>query len=167
MRISRDEMFMEIAHIVARRGTCSRAQVGAIIVRDRRIVSMGYNGVPAGQPHCIHEPHNSIMAQVVADREGCTRAIHAELNAIAWASRVGVPIDSCTMYATHSSCAQCARAMVAGGITTFWFETPYRLTEGLHILEANDVRTYRWTNGSGSTQDAEGSERGATHPDHR
>lgn len=146
MRLSRDDMFMEIAHTVAKRGTCSRAQVGAVIVKDGRIISIGYNGAPAGRPHCNHYEVEGAFPNDVFDGS-CIRAIHAELNAIAWASRVGVPVDSCSMYATHSMCAHCAVAVVASGISEVVYDEEYRLRDGLIILFDNDVRVRQYGDG--------------------
>lgn len=153
MRPSRDETFMEIAHTVAKRGTCSRAQVGAVIVRDGRIVSIGYNGAPAGQPHCDHYPQSGAMDHDTYDGS-CTIAIHAEMNAIIWGARAGVPIDSCTMYATHSTCATCAVAVVASGIKEFVYDGDYRLGR-LDILVDSGLKVRKYGD-TGSTPDAEG-----------
>lgn len=141
-------MFMQMAHIVAQRGTCSRAQVGAIIVRDGRVISMGYNGAPPGMPHCEHydSPHN---------REGCTIATHAELNAIIFSARQGIPTDAATMYSTHCACATCARALVAAGITEFIYQTEYRLVEGYGILFDANVKVRQYARDSGDPQVAE------------
>lgn len=91
MRISRDEMFIQIARIVARRGTCNRAQVGAVIVKDSRIISIGYNGSLPGEAHCT-----DVGCKIVDGH--CIRTIHAEANAICWAARNGVSVKDATMY---------------------------------------------------------------------
>lgn len=146
MRLSRDDMFMEIAHTVAKRGTCSRAQVGAVIVRDGRIISIGYNGAPRGMPHCDHS----------GDKGVCSIAIHAEMNAIIWGARAGIPIDSSVMYATHSPCYTCAVAMVAAGIKGLWYEQEYRLKEGLLYLFDANVELFQHARDGRTVQDAEG-----------
>src|SRR4051794_26103226 len=111
-RISRDVLFIETALLYSRRSTCSRGQVGAVLVRDNRIISAGYNGAPPGQAHCTE------VGCWLPDGEygGCKRAIHAEANALVWAARVGIPVDHSSIYTTHASCEQCSRLLVAAGI---------------------------------------------------
>lgn len=139
-------MFMEVAHIVAKRGTCPRASVGAVIVRDGRVSSMGCNGSPPGSDHCIDVGcHNDGGTQIRADgvELGCQRATHAELNAIVFAARQGIPTNASGMYCTHACCAQCARLIVTAGIRSFTYEVPYRLSEGLRFLTDHGVDVYR------------------------
>lgn len=143
-RIERNELFMQIAELVSMRSTCLRGQVGAVIVREGRIISMGYNGAPSGQPDCLtlgceefectchQEPHNTVSCET---RFGCQRGIHAETNAIIWAARVGIPIYDSTMYSTHSPCMTCARLLVAAGISKLYFRNDYRAAR-LDILDA-------------------------------
>ena len=105
-RISRDQMFMEIAEIVAKRGTCNRAYVGALLVSKGRIVSIGYNGSLPGEPHCDDVGHRLVNGH-------CTRTVHAEVNCIDFASNYlinhsGSPIEV-TLYVTHFPCVNCAK----------------------------------------------------------
>lgn len=102
-RICRDKMFMEIARIVAKRGTCDRARVGAVLVDPcNNIVSIGYNGAPSGEPHCDQAGH--IMYQ-----GHCIRTVHAEENCL---NKV-VPVieGTYTMYVTHYPCSKCQVTM--------------------------------------------------------
>lgn len=142
MKPSRDETFMEVARTFAKRSTCIRGQVGAVIVSDRRIVSIGYNGAPPGMPECLDVgchtkelyewlPKKSNYIQVPS---GCQRAIHAEANAIAWAARHGVPVGGATVYCTHGPCLHCSQLMATAGVIRVVFEIPYRLTNGLELL---------------------------------
>lgn len=106
-RISRDQMFMEIAQTVARRGTCDRAQVGAVLVDDeaKNIVAIGYNGSPTGMPHCDDVGH-------LIEDSHCTRAIHAEVNCLRKAGKyfgADVPL---TLYVTHYPCMNCTLDLV-------------------------------------------------------
>ena len=101
-RPSWDEYFMNIALEVARRSTCPRAQVGAIIVRDKRILTTGYNGAPSGLPHCTEV--GCLM------RGGhCVRTLHAEQNAIIQGALHGVSVKGGTIYVTHQPCLICPR----------------------------------------------------------
>lgn len=132
-RISRDEMFMQIAHITAMRGTCGRGKVGAVIVKDNRVISMGYNGVPSGMKHCKHEyqSHSSVMA---IDDNGCKEAVHAEANAIVFAARAGISIEGSTIYCTHSPCITCADLIINAGIKALKYTHPYRDSEGINRI---------------------------------
>lgn len=166
-RISRDHMFMEMAETAARRGTCDRAQVGAVIIVDRRPISMGYNGAPPGHKHCDEVGHDvpnerpgwykkwvhlgdwmggtpqrplPDMEDVV---EGCQRAVHAEANAIAWAARHGVSTFGGEMYCTHSPCKTCAELILASGIGRFVYRRSYRaerldLLNHIEVVQLND-----------------------------
>lgn len=148
-RISRDEMFIKICQIVAQRSTCLRSQVGAIIVKEGRIVSMGYNGPISGMAACEdltpwnrydieHHRISDHKAKEIMDRAcqgaGCTRSLHAETNAIAFAARAGVPVEGCTMYCTMSPCINCAKVIVNSGIAEVKYLEEYRDTAGLDLL---------------------------------
>ena len=100
---------MDIALKVAERGTCDRAHVGAIIVRDRRILTTGYNGSPAGLPHCDDVGH------LIVDGH-CVRTLHAEQNAIIQAAYHGVSVRDGTIYVTHQPCLTCAKMIINAGI---------------------------------------------------
>ena len=130
-RISREDMFLDIAQTVSGRGTCSRASVGCVIVRDARIISLGYNGAPPGQPHCVHRE---------GEAPGCEFAIHAEANAIAYAARAGISTERATMFCTHSPCLKCAQLMLSAGITQVWWRTEYRIIDGVTLLRKAGVQ---------------------------
>jgi len=108
-RPSWDEYFMGIAFEVAKRSTCLRAQVGAIIVRDKRILTTGYNGAPTGLPHCTE-----VGCLIVNGH--CVRTLHAEQNAIIQAALHGVSVQGGTMYVTHQPCLTCAKMIINAGI---------------------------------------------------
>jgi dCMP deaminase len=110
-RLSRDEYFMGIARTVARRGTCSRAYVGAVVVSSRnRILGTGYNGSPPGHPHCLDVGCKTI---VVENKTYCIRTIHAEVNAVL---TVQDHSDRLTLYTTHHPCFECIKVLAAKGI---------------------------------------------------
>ncbi|HHB91222.1 MAG TPA: dCMP deaminase [Anaerolineae bacterium] len=108
-RPSWDAYFMGIALKVAERSTCDRAHVGAIIVRDRRILTTGYNGSPSGLPHCDDVGH------LIVDGH-CVRTLHAEQNAIIQAAYHGVSVKGGTIYVTHQPCLTCAKMIINAGI---------------------------------------------------
>lgn len=108
-RPSWDEYFMNIAFTVAERSTCDRAHVGAVIVRDRRILTTGYNGAPAGMPHCDEVGHLMVDGH-------CVRTLHAEQNAIIQGALHGVNIAGSTIYVTHQPCLNCAKMIINAGI---------------------------------------------------
>lgn len=145
MRITRDEMLMEIARIVARRSTCNRAQVGAVVAQDGRIVSTGYAGAPSGLPHC--DPH------ICNAENPCTRTVHAEAGAISYAARSGIRLEGATLYCTHCPCKSCAGLIINSGIVRVIYLKPYRLTEGLDLLKEVGIRVEQWQPEDGSLQD--------------
>ena len=114
-RPSWDEYFLQIAEVIASRSTCPRASVGAVIVKDNRIIATGYNGSLPGEPHCIE-----VGCLIVNGH--CERAIHAEMNAVAQAAKIGVSVDGATLYYYDSlmrpagSCSKCSQVMAAAGI---------------------------------------------------
>ena len=108
-RLDWDQYFMQICRVVARRSTCTRAAVGAVIVKDRMILASGYNGAPAGMPHCSEVGCLIVESTDPAgeSEENCFRTIHAEINAIAQAARSGSSIEGSDIYITHSPCIHC------------------------------------------------------------
>jgi len=110
---------MEIGDHVATRATCDRGRSGCVIVRDRRILATGYVGSPPGLPHCDDVGH--LMKKVIDEdgttREHCVRTVHAEQNAIAQASRWGIPIEGGTLYAKMEPCRVCAMLIISVGIS--------------------------------------------------
>ena len=116
--------FLAIAQRLSWLSTCDRKQVGAVITREGRCVSWGFNGAPPGMPHCQH----------LGDVLPCTNATHAEANALAFAARSGISTDGGTLYVTLSPCEVCARLLIAAGIVEVWFLEEYRDVKGLDIL---------------------------------
>ena len=110
---------MAIARAVATRATCSRASVGAVIVKDKRILTTGYNGAPVGLRHCDHTDGGDML------HGHCARSTHAEQNAIVQASRHGVAIAGSTLYCTAHACLTCAKLLINAGITRVVYEDPY------------------------------------------
>ena len=100
---------MQIAFTVAQRSTCDRAHVGCVLVRDRRILTTGYNGAPAGLPHCDEVGH------LIVDGH-CVRTLHAEQNAVIQAALHGISSQHATAYVTHQPCLTCAKMLINAGI---------------------------------------------------
>ncbi|MCD6451872.1 MAG: dCMP deaminase family protein [Acidobacteria bacterium] len=125
-RPSWDEYFMEIAHLVATRSTCLRRKVGAVIVRDKRILTTGYNGPPTGLRHCeevgcLREKLGIPSGQ---NQELC-RAVHAEQNAIIQAAIMGVVLKGATIYTTNFPCVICAKMLINAGIKKIIYAQGY------------------------------------------
>ena len=125
-RISRDELAMRVALLISQRGTCGRLQVGAVLIKDNRIIATGYNGPPPGLAECADE--------VCDISKPCTRAIHAEANLIAHCSKLGIPTENTTLYVTHSPCIKCAELIAQAGIKKVVFGLKFRDEEGLKLL---------------------------------
>ncbi len=126
MRPSWDEYFMEIAEVVKTRSTCLRRQVGAIIVKDKQILSTGYNGAPTGLKHC--EETGCIREQLEVpsgERHELCRGLHAEQNAIIQASLHGVKIEGATIYVTTQPCVVCAKMIINSGIKKVVYKGGY------------------------------------------
>jgi dCMP deaminase len=100
---------MEITLDVSKRSTCLRANVGAIVVKDKRILTTGYNGAPKGLPHCLDEGCEMVGGH-------CVRSLHAEQNAILQAAEYGVPLEGATIYTTHQPCVTCAKMIINAGL---------------------------------------------------
>ena len=110
---------MNIAEQVATRSTCDRKHVGAVIVRDRTILSTGYNGSLRGAPHCDEAGHDM-------ENGHCVRTVHAETNAVAQAAKHGIRIDSSEIYVTASPCLTCFKLLVNAGIVKVYYKEFYR-----------------------------------------
>jgi len=116
-RPSWDEYFMSIAYQVAKRSTCIRRKVGALLVRDRRILTTGYNGPPTGLPHCIDVGCLRDRLGVPAgQRHELCRGLHAEQNALIQAAIYGVSVKGATLYCTHYPCSLCAKMLINAGV---------------------------------------------------
>ncbi len=118
-RVSWNEYFMNIAEQVATRSTCGRKHVGAVIVRDRTILSTGYNGSLRGAPHCEEIGHDM-------ENNHCVRTVHAEANAVAQAAKHGVQIDEAEIYVTASPCLTCFKLIANCGIRKIYYKEFYR-----------------------------------------
>jgi dCMP deaminase len=118
-RVSWDEYFMNIGREVASRSTCPRKHVGAVVVRDKTILSTGYNGSVRGLPHCED-------AGCMLEEGHCVRTLHAEVNALIQAAKNGTRVDASTMYVTASPCWSCFKCIANTGIERIVFGEFYR-----------------------------------------
>jgi dCMP deaminase len=140
-RPSWDQYFLTITRQVAERSTCLRAQVGAVIVRDKNILATGYNGSPAGLPHCLDVGCLIYRSTTPAGEveENCFRCIHAEINAIAQAAKNGAGIRDADIYITHTPCIHCFKVLINTGIKRIFYEKPYKLHTIQELLSYTDV----------------------------
>ncbi len=134
MRKSWDTYFMQITEIVASRSTCDRAFVGCVLVnKDHRIVSTGYNGSVAGNPHCDDVGHTM--------RDGhCIATIHAEMNALLYCAKEGIPTKDTVCYVTHFPCLNCTKALIQAGIREVIYKNAYRVDDyAVSLFEKNGI----------------------------
>ena len=134
MRKSWDTYFMQITEIVASRSTCDRAFVGCVLVnKDHRIVSTGYNGSVAGNPHCDDVGHTM--------RDGhCIATIHAEMNALLYCAKEGIPTKDTVCYVTHFPCLNCTKALIQAGIREVVYKNAYRVDDyAVSLFEKNNI----------------------------
>jgi dCMP deaminase len=123
-RPSIDQTWLTVAGVIAQRGTCDRLHVGAVLTRDGRVVATGWNGAPAGQPHCAHD----------GLEESCTVSIHAERNVVGFAARFGIATGGTRLYVTHAPCLDCASVLVAAGVDSVVYGSEYRSLAGVRRL---------------------------------
>lgn len=137
MRPSRDVTSMAVAIAMSRRTTCNKnSGVGVVIERDGRIVATGYNGAPAGMPHCMHfcDCGEEIHTLDCAMKVPCENAVHAECNAIAFAARYMGGCNGATLFTTFSPCLSCAQLTINAGIVRVVYGTEFRDKRGLELL---------------------------------
>jgi dCMP deaminase len=148
IRPSFDDIYMELAENLARRSHCVKAQVGAVLTKDTRIVSLGYNGPPAGTHNC-----DEVWPEEGCPRDSkgsCSLALHAEQNAILYASKNNVSIEGATLYVTLSPCIACARVIFTTGIRKVFYLHSYadfkglKRDEGVDFLEKFGVEVVRY-----------------------
>jgi dCMP deaminase len=139
-----DEYFMEIASVVAKRSTCLRNQVGALFVKNKRLLTTGYNGAPAGLQHC-DEAGCAREGVASGTRHELCRAVHAEQNAIIQAALHGVSIEGATLYCTHQPCVLCAKMLINTKVTRVVYNQSYPDDTALRFLAQAGVEVTRLT----------------------
>jgi len=138
-RKSWHDYFMDIAKLVATRSTCDRKHVGAVVVRDRVVLTTGYNGSIAGAPHCNDEGHLMIDGH-------CVRTIHAEMNAITQAAKNGITIMGADLYVTARPCWNCFKVIANAGIEKIYYEEEYRPDENItENLKYTNIKLVKWS----------------------
>lgn len=149
MKPSFDDIYMDLAEKLALRSHCVRAQVGAVLTKDTRIVSLGYNGPPAGTHNCDEEWPGEGCAR---DSKGsCSLALHAEQNAILYAVKNNMSIEGTTLYVTLSPCIACARVIFSTGIRKVFYKNSYAeykkipTDEGVEFLQKFGVEVIRYS----------------------
>ncbi len=137
--LSFDDIYMDLAQNLSRKSHCVKAKVGAVISKDTRIVSLGYNGPPAGTHNCDEQWPEEGCAR---DRKGgCSLALHAEANAILYASKNQITMEDATLYVTLSPCLACAKIIYTTGIKKVIYLDSYAAFKGITIEEGVEFLT--------------------------
>ena len=129
------EAYMDVAERFAQLSSAVRLQVGAIVVKDDRIVSIGYNGMPTGWDNCCEDENNKSKPEV----------LHAESNAIAKLAKSSESGEGATIFVTHAPCIDCAKLIYQSGITTVYYKNTYRSTQGLEFLEKSHIKVINYS----------------------
>lgn len=145
MRPDWDEYFMDLACLIRERSTCLRRKVGAVIVKDNRILTTGYNGVPPKMRHCeevgcLREKLNIPSGT----RHELCRALHAEQNAVIQAAKYGISIEGSTIYITDQPCVICAKILIASGIKRIVFKGDYPDELSSEMLKESEIVVEKW-----------------------
>ncbi len=138
---------MQIAHLVKTRATCPRRSVGALIVRDRRIISTGYNGSPKGLPHCPPGGPENDWPNGCMRAGHCIRSLHAEQNSLLQAAMIGVACEGATMYVTCQPCNSCAKMIINAGIDRVIYEGDYPDEFSKELFRQAKIEVLRYRDG--------------------
>jgi len=139
-----NEYFMQIAYLVSQRSTCIRRQVGVIIVKDKRILSTGYNGAPTGLRHCLDLGCLRDQLQVPSgERHELCRGLHGEQNAIIQAAVYGVSIKGGDLYSTHLPCSLCAKMLINAGIHNIYYADGYPDELSTQLMDEAGVNIHK------------------------
>ena len=132
MTYSKNNAHLDAAKAYSKLSKAERLKVGAVLVKDDRVISVGYNGCPSG---------GSNICEDVIDGELVTKpeVLHAEENCIAFAAKNGIATEGCSMITTHSPCFACSRLLIQAGVKNVWYETKYRDISGLDLLKNHNV----------------------------
>lgn len=134
-----NKTFIDLARVLGDNSKCCRAKVGAVLVKENRIISTGYNGKPSGWDD----------STCSGGCNGCRETIHAEINAIIFAAKNGMSTKDCTLYVTHSPCQSCCLAIIQAGIKVVFFEELYVSKssdgeEGIEMLKAAGIKVFKY-----------------------
>lgn len=140
-RISWDEYFIQIARLVSQRSTCLRRHVGAVIVKEKRILATGYNGAPSGLKHCLDIGCLRTKLKIPSgERHELCRGLHAEQNAIIQASLYGISVKESTFYVTNQPCIICAKMLINAGIKDIVIADGYPDQMACDFLKSAGIR---------------------------
>ncbi|MBU2565534.1 MAG: dCMP deaminase family protein [Candidatus Thermoplasmatota archaeon] len=148
MRPSPDEYFMEMAYLASKRSTCMRHHVGAVIVKEKRILATGYNGAPKDLKHC--EEIGCVRAKLKVphgERHELCRGLHAEQNAVIQAALFGVSIKNSTLYSTHYPCSICAKMLINADINEIVYDKDYEDDLAKQILSESNIIVKKFKRG--------------------
>jgi len=137
-RISRDAALMLTAGTFSLRSTCAKAGNGSVLSRDGRIIAVGFNGSPSGQPHCLDVGCD-------LDKNGrCLRTVHSEANTIAMAAKYGISTEGSTLYCTTAPCPTCSKLLINSGIIRVVYGRPYSDMSGVELMKACKVEVVQF-----------------------
>ena len=146
-RPSYDEYFMEMAHLVAKRSTCLRRKVGAILVKDKHILSTGYNGAPKGLKHCSEVGClRKELGIPSGERHEICRGLHAEQNAIIQAAVFGISIKNSVLYCTNTPCVVCAKMLINAGVDEIVYSGEYPDDLAKKIISESKIKIRNFDN---------------------
>jgi len=136
------EAYMDVAERFAQLSSATRLQVGAIVVKDDRIISIGYNGMPAGWDNCCEDVirQDEVGHSILKSKP---EVLHAESNAIAKLAKSPESGDGASIFITHSPCMDCAKLIYQSGIATVYYKESYRSTQGIDFLEKSDIEVIK------------------------
>lgn len=141
VRPSWDEYFLEVARLVSKRATCLRRSVGAVLVKDKRILATGYNGAPRGLAHCLDVGCIREKLKIPSgQRHELCRALHAEQNALIQASLYGISVKDATLYSTNQPCIICAKMLINAGIKEIVADDGYPDKMAVDFLKEAGIR---------------------------
>ena len=135
-RKDRDEVYMDVAKLMAERSTCERLHVGAVLTKGNRIIATGYNGAPSGLKHCI-----DVGCEIFEGH--CIRAVHAEASVISMCARYGISTENSYLYVTHFPCPYCAKLLINAGIIKVFYCYSYRDDKAAKILEEAGIKIFK------------------------
>jgi len=148
IRPSWEEYFMDITHLVSKRSTCLRRQVGAILVKDKKILATGYNGAPSRLKHCLDIGClRQLQGIPSGERHELCRGLHGEQNAIIQAAYHGVGIQGATLYCTNHPCMICSKMLINAGIERIVYEEGYADALAAKMLKESGIKIEKFNRG--------------------
>ncbi|MCL2890866.1 MAG: cytidine/deoxycytidylate deaminase family protein [Methanomassiliicoccaceae archaeon] len=144
-RPDNDTYFMEMARLISTRSTCVRRQVGAVIVKDKRVLTTGYNGSPKGTMHCEELGCMRVQQNIPSGtmHELC-RGVHAEQNAVIQAAYFGISIDGGTVYTTTYPCSMCSKILINAGIREVVYDDNYSDELSKKLFEETNIKVRKY-----------------------